>query len=100
MVAARSIFGVQAFRKYNPKQTRRSQVSKALFEAWSVNLDKLDDRQLKLLVARKKRLMGMFADLMDDTEFMNAISYSTGDSRRVMYRFKKIEEIIREAISD
>jgi hypothetical protein len=35
---------------------------------------------------------------MDDNDFMIAISYSTGDPRRVRYRFKKIEEIIQETL--
>ena len=98
MVAARRIFGNQAFRKYFPHENRRSQVSKALFEVWSVNLDKLDDEQIDQLIARKRQLMGKFAKLMNDNEFMNAISYGTGDSRRVHYRFRKVREIIQETL--
>ncbi len=99
MVAAGRIFKDRAFRKY-PLELRRSPVSKALFEAWSVNLAKLDDGQLESLVDRSGRLLEMFTDLMYDTEFMNAISYGTGDSRRIHYRFKRIEEIIKETLSD
>lgn len=98
MVAARRIFGNQAFRKYFPHENRRSQVSKALFEVWSVNLDKLDDEQIDQLIARRCQLMGKFAKLMGDNEFMNAISYGTGDSRRVHYRFRKVREIIQETL--
>ena len=100
MLAARRIFGNQAFRKYFPRGSRRSQVSKALFEVWSVNLDKLDDEQIELLVARKRQLMSKFAKLMADSEFMDAISSSTGDHRRVNCRFNKIEEIIWETLND
>ena len=99
MGAARRIFDAQAFRKYFPRHNRRSQVSKALYEVWSVNLDTLEDGQIELLVARKRQLMDRFASLMDDDEFMNAISYSTGDSRRVYCRFRKVEEIIQETLS-
>lgn len=98
MKAARRIFGNEAFRKYFPNHHRRLPVSKALFEVWSVNLDKLQDEQINLLVRRKASLMGKFAKLMDDTEFMSAISSSTGDSKRVHCRFKRIEEIIQETI--
>lgn len=98
MVAARRIFGNQAFRKYFPQESRRSQVSKALFEVWSVNLDKLDDKEIDHLIVRKRQLMRKFAKLMDDTDFMNAISFSTGDSRRVHYRFRKVKEIIQETL--
>lgn len=99
MKAATRIFGEQAFRKYFPNQTRRSQVSKALFEVWAVNLDMLRDEQLDLLIARSDLLKEKFANLMNDTEFMNAISYSTGDAKRVNCRFNKIEEIIQETLN-
>ena len=99
MVAARRVFGNQAFRKYFPLESRRSPVSKALFEVWSVNLDKLDDGKIELLVSRKCQLMSRFAKLMHDNEFMNSISYSTGDSRRVHYRFATIREIVLETLS-
>lgn len=99
MIAARRIFGDQAFRKYFPREKRRMPVSKALFEVWSVNLDELDDEQIELLVASKRQLLRKFAKLMEDNEFMNAISYSTGDSRRVHYRFRKVKEIIQETLS-
>ena len=98
MVAARRIFGDQAFRKYFPHHYRRSQVSKALYEVWSVNLDKLSDEQINLLVTSNDLLLSKFSMLMDNTEFMNAISYSTGDSKRVHCRFKRIEEIIQETL--
>lgn len=98
MVAARRIFANRAFRKYFPHESRRSQVSKALFEVWSVNLDKLDDEQIDQLIARKRQLMGKFAKLMDDNKFMNAISYGTGDSRRVHYRFNRVRDIIQETL--
>lgn len=100
MKAATRVFGNQAFRKYYPLSGRRSPVSKALFEAWAVNLDKLSDEQIDLLVRRKSRLMRKFANLMNDNEFMNSISYSTGDYRRVNCRFNTIEKIIRESLSD
>ncbi|MCY4118045.1 MAG: DUF262 domain-containing protein [Caldilineaceae bacterium] len=98
MIAARCTFGHQAFRKYFPQESRRMPVSKALFEVWSVNLDRLDDKQVELLVSRKGTLLREFARLMEDNEFMNAISYSTGDSRRVHYRFKAARELIQEAL--
>ena len=99
MVTARRVFDNQAFRKYFPDENRRSPVSKALFEVWSVNLDRLEDDEIELLVTRKDRLMCRFARLMKDNDFMNAISYSTGDSRRVHYRFAMIREILSETLS-
>ena len=99
MKAATLIFGGRAFRKHFPDQDRRLPVSKALFEVWTVNLDKLCESQIDLLVERKDHLMEKFAELMEDTEFMSAISSSTGDSNRVHCRFNRIEQIIQEVLS-
>ena len=98
MKAATRVFGDWAFRKYIPDANRRPQVSKALFEAWSVNLDKLNDRQVDILFSNKDVLMGKFGSLMTDSEFMKAISYSTDHPRRVHCRFNRIEEIIQETL--
>lgn len=99
MIAAKRIFGDRAFRKHIVDSNRRLPVSKALFEVWTVNLDKLCWSQIDLLVERKGQLMGKFTNLMDDNEFMSAISSSTGDSNRVHSRFNRIEQIIQETLS-
>ncbi len=90
------VFGDRAFRK--PTNGRRSPISKALFEVWSVNLGRLTEPQFNTLMEHKPALEGAFSELMDDTEFVIAISYSTGDPRRVKYRFSQIERIIQEAL--
>lgn len=99
MKAAQNILGRTAFRK--PSTTnRRSPISKALFEVWSVNFDRLTDKELNDLAQHKADLQKRFEGLMDDTEFVTAISYSTGDYRRVQYRFQKIEQIIQEILDN
>jgi hypothetical protein len=98
MDAAHTIFGNQAFRKIDPDRMHRLPISKTLFEVWAVNLDKLCDSQIQHLIECKEELMNKFTALMDDQEFMNAISSSTGDPRRVKCRFSKIEEIIEETL--
>jgi hypothetical protein len=98
MKASAQIFDNRAFRK--PTDTgRRSPISKALFEAWAVNLDRCSDEQLARLAQRQETLENKFRELMDDTEFVIAISYSTGDVRRVKYRFAKIQQIIQETLA-
>jgi hypothetical protein len=98
MNIAYELFGNEAFRK--PSGNRgRYRVSKALFEVWAVNLDKCTDEQLSILLANKEALKQRFITLMDDNEFVTAISYSTGTARRVQYRFAQIERIIQETIS-
>lgn len=99
MNTAHDLFGNRAFRKIDKRTNRRSPISKALFEAWSVNLDKLSDEEIKLLVRRKAQLEKKFLTLLDDPEFGIAISYSTGDARRVKLRFGQVERIIRETLN-
>lgn len=96
MTIAADLFGNQAFRKV--AGSRRQPVSKALFEAWAVNLDKLTDQQVAKLQEHEAKLRSKFKALMDDNDFMIAISYSTGDPRRVRCRFNRIEEIIQETL--
>ncbi|MGH7497086.1 MAG: DUF262 domain-containing protein [bacterium] len=99
MKAAREIFGNLAFRKYYGKQFSRHPINKALFEAWSVNLDKLTDDQLQRLISRKDTLMKKFILLMQNTDFEKAVSQGTGDVSKVRLRFSRIEALIQEVLS-
>jgi hypothetical protein len=99
MIAAREIFDDRAFRKPNDTG-RRSPVSKALFEVWAVNLDHCTDEEIERLIQHRDTLESKFKESMDDPDFVIAISYSTGDVRRVQYRFAKIREIIEETLVD
>ncbi|MDM8528048.1 DUF262 domain-containing protein [Anaerolineales bacterium HSG24] len=101
MAAAHKILGKKAFRKQYRGRTRRSPISKALFEVWSVNLDRLNDAQIKKLTQKKykDRLGDKFLDLMENAEFFNAITTSTGDPSRVKIRFSGIERIIKEVLN-
>jgi hypothetical protein len=101
MVAAHTIFGTHAFRKfYDPRQARKSPVNKALFESWSVNLDKLDETQLRTLLVRKRRVVNGMMRLMHHPAFFDAISLSTGDPAKVRLRDEAIRTLIREVLGD
>jgi uncharacterized protein DUF262 len=96
---AEAIFDNDAFRKRNDPDARRKMVSKALFEAWSVNLAARSNEELDRLVRRKVRLRSAFIDLMNkDAEFEVAISSSTGTPKRVAKRFSAIKTIIEEVL--
>lgn len=95
MTAAYNIFENDAFRKRYESDGRRRQISKALFEAWSVGLAQRTDSEIATLVKRRKRVMKQFMSLMnEDQEFDVAISYSTGTPARVRKRFQAIEDLI------
>ena len=95
MRAAYRIFGDDAFRKRNNMEDRRSPVSKALFETWSVQLARCSPKEVSSLVRRKKRVRRAFIDLMNsNSEFDRAISYSTSTPARVRLRFRAIKELV------
>ncbi len=98
MSAAYDIFGDDAFRKRYSASARRSFVNKALFEAWSVNLDRVDDEQIRLLKRRQDPLKKKFITLMNQRDFDNAVSQGTGGISKVRLRFKAIEELIAEVL--
>lgn len=99
MIAALDLFEWHAFRKRYHKGAKRSPINKALFEAWSVNLNKLNDDELQLLKERKDTLNEKFIALMNNREFDSAISQGTGDIKKVRRRFEKIAQIIAEVLS-
>jgi len=98
MNAAYYIFENDAFRKRYSKEDRRLYINKALFETWSVNLDKLTDQQLNVLIQRKENLKDGFIDLMNQQEFERAISQATGNVTKVKYRFEAIAQLIDQVL--
>ncbi|MDE2929983.1 MAG: DUF262 domain-containing protein [Chloroflexota bacterium] len=96
MRAAHCIFGEDAFRKPRAEANRRRPVNKALFETWSVSLASCSSKEIEFLIERSKDVKRRLSELMaEDTDFDNAISYSTGLPSRVRKRFQAIEQIIK-----
>lgn len=101
MVVAAGIFDSDAFRKRYDESHTRNPVSKALFEAWSVNLAKLDARQRIFLVERKQFVKKAFIELMSSDSFFDvSISASTGTVQRVHKRFGAIEDLISKVLRE
>ncbi len=99
MKAARAIFNRNAFRKYYGEGYSRFPINKALLETWSVNLNRLSEGQLSVLIERKDTLMSEFAKLMREEEFVISVSQGTGDLKRVKMRFSRIERLINEVLT-
>ena len=99
MDAAYEIFGRDAFRKRYVESDTRKPVSKALFEAWSVNLASLDPNELHALVDNGAAVRAAFRGLMSEDRFFDvSISSSTGTVQRVHKRFEAIEALIRAVL--
>jgi hypothetical protein len=99
MRAARCIFVDDAFRKRYNRDVSRFPVSKALFEAWSVQLARCSPEQIGRLVEKREEVIDRFISLMnEDSDFDKAISSSTGIPRHVKKRFSAIKKMVREMV--
>ena len=97
MRTAHSIFDDDAFRKRYNRDDFRRPVSKALFEAWSVQLARCSPNQINELINRREAVIDQFISLMNqDSEFERAISYSTGIPQCVKKRFSAISQLVTE----
>ena len=97
MRAAERIFGNDAFRKRSRQDDARNPVSMPLFEVWSVQLARCSPEQIDRLVARREEVRNRFMTLVNEnSEFYNAISYSTGMPQRIQRRFAAIQDLVQE----
>lgn len=95
MVKASAVFGNCAFRKMYQRGGRRSQISKPLFEVWSVLLVPYERKALE---SHRDAIVDNFIKLMNDVEFNKAISLGTGSTRTVQERFSRIEKLLKETV--
>lgn len=100
MVTARAIFGTDAFRKRFQSDAPRLPINKAVFEALSVNLARLQDEQLARLTAHGEQTRAAFIELCLDRSFESAISQGTGDIAKVHRRFNAIQQMLAQVIGD
>lgn len=96
MVKAKAVFKEYAFRKMYDRGGRRTQISKPLFEVWSVMLLPYDQTALE---RSRDVIIDRFISLMrDDVEFNKSISLGTGSNRAVYTRFHAIETLLKETV--
>lgn len=101
MDAAFALFGSDAFRKRYNEDDPRKPVSKALFEAWSVNLASLPADERDILISRAPILRKKFRNMMIEDRFFDvSISSSTGTVQRVHKRFGAVEDLIGAVLSE
>lgn len=90
MVNAAEVFGEHAFRKWPYNSGWLSPINRPLFETWSVVLSRHeveDVRARRLEIAQEARGL-----MTADQDYMAAITSSTGDPRKVAYRFDRTAE--------
>ncbi|TCO65099.1 DUF262 domain-containing protein [Actinocrispum wychmicini] len=84
------VFGEHAFRKWATHATGRSPINRALFETWSIAMAKHDADDL---VERRKDIVSAARERMtSDIQYLDSITSSTADRRRVSYRFNAADK--------
>lgn len=91
-----AVFGRQAFRKSIAEGHARSVVNVALFDVFSTEFAAWPE---DVAVARAEEIRAATKELLDNADFLEAISRSTNSSRNVKTRFQFIESRIRPLLS-
>jgi hypothetical protein len=101
MRLANEIFGKWAFRKvYDKNEKRLYPINKALFEVWSILLAKLFDTERQIIQEVKERVFNDYIKLInEDSVFVGAITSETGNKNKIIYRFSKIEQLLKNRLS-
>ena len=92
MMIGQEIFGDNAFRKISSDRFRRLPINRALFESWSVTLAEAAERNIAISPSGVEE--GARNLLTRDYEYVDSITTSTGDPRKVRYRFTKAREVL------
>ncbi|EAQ63242.1 hypothetical protein MED121_24204 [Marinomonas sp. MED121] len=92
------LLGEKGFEK-NPNSRRRSK-NATLFEVWMIMLAKLTESEFNHLVSRQFEFQEKARDLLEDAEFINAISYSTQRKEHVEIRYEKVNSLIKKVLND
>lgn len=84
------VFGEHTFRKWPKGSEGRNPINRALFETWSIALahytpEELKRRRSAIVEAARERMT-------EDIDYLDAITSSTTDRRRVVYRFDAAAE--------
>jgi hypothetical protein len=100
MCLANAIFGRWAFRKvYDKNEKRLYPINKALFEVWSILLAKLSDTERQIIQEVKDDVFNDYIKLInEDRDFVGAITSQTGNKNKIVYRFSKIEQLLRNRL--
>lgn len=87
------VFEGHAFRKHEPDRQRRSIVNASLYDVMSTGLARVPEEQVR---KRAEELRQRFHSLMNDEEFLDAITYGPNTPKKVRHRF----EVMRRTLSE
>ncbi len=93
---ARKIFGRHAFRKWSTDSERRRPFNKSLFESWTsvladVSSEIVENNGASIRKAAREAMT-------TNQEYLNAVTYSTGEKNHVQCRFKLCQRIVETSL--
>lgn len=95
-----AIWGWDCFRKRTDVTRRRTQLSKSLFEAISVNVALLSQCQQQYLVEHRMQVKEALISLCRLPKFVSSISGGPGKKTAVMTRFEMIETMFKNILNN
>jgi hypothetical protein len=96
MANAYLLFGEHTFRKWPLGVESRSPINRALFETWSIAVAPYETTDL---ARRRDDIVAAARTRMTtDIDYLNAITSSTADRRRVLYRFEAAASDVRAGL--
>lgn len=87
------VFGKHAFRKHTKGKTNRSVINASLFDIYSVAFAGIS---LSTIKEHREKIHELFYMSMEDEDFINSITYSTNEKRKVTARFQYIDTMLGE----
>lgn len=94
------LLGKSGFEKYPQSNSRKPSKNSTLFEVWMVELVKLKKSDFAILAGKKIKLREELLNLLKDSEFLNAITYSTQKKIHVKIRYEKVKTLIDMVLND
>ncbi|MCY3959815.1 MAG: DUF262 domain-containing protein [Chloroflexi bacterium] len=89
------LFGKHAFRKHAPDQEHRSVINASIWDVMSTGLSRYSQQSVE---EHSERLQAEFYRLLQDEDFMNAITYGTSDAKRVHRRFEMSNAMLEDVL--
>ncbi len=95
----RELLGKSGFEKDRSPDVGKRSKNPALFEVWMVALTKLTESEFQCLFNKREAFKNKANALLDDGEFLKAISSSTQEKDHVEKRHEKVNALIAEMLN-
>ena len=89
------LFGRYAFRRHEPGQERRSVLNASIWDVMSTGLSRYPQQAVE---ENSSEIRRGFYRLMQDDNFVSAITYGTSDARRVLRRFEMTRAMLEDVV--